>query len=124
MEEQEEKSAETGLEKIEEILRNSKIMPEFDKDIFEAIIQKIIIGEKNDPLTVIFVLKTGEEYTETVQERNTKNKEEFDINDYNIVLEFYSRQNVVNFEPKGFGKSKKILDKIKVKVVYENRNML
>ena len=124
MEKQEEKSAENGLEKIENILKNSKIMPEFDKDIFEAIIRKIIIGEKNDPLAVIFVLKSGEEYKETIQERNTKNKEEFDINNYNTVLEFYSNQNVVNFNSKGLGKTKKLLDKIRVKVVYENSNVL
>ena len=123
-EKQERKSAENGMEKIENILKNSKVMPEFDKEIFEAIIRKIIIGEKNDPLAVIFVLKSGEEYKETTQERNTKNKEEFDINNYNTVLEFYSNQNVVNFNSKGLGKTKKLLDKIRVKVVYENSNVL
>ena len=33
-------------------------------------------------------------------------------------------QNIVNFEPNGIGKIKKMIDKIRVKVVYNHNNML
>lgn len=41
-------------------------MPEFDKDVFELIIEKVIIGEKyskgkTNPRVITFILKSGNE---------------------------------------------------------------
>ena len=41
-------------------------MPEFDKDVFELMIEKVIIGEKEEnrnvnPRVITFILKSGNE---------------------------------------------------------------
>ena len=99
-------------------------MPEFDKDVFEAIVKKIIIGQEDDPLAVIFVLKNGDEYKNSMQEIQEEVKEEITYSREDIILDFFSNQKIVNFEPNGVGKTKKLIDKIRVKVVYNHNNML
>ena len=116
-----EKSLQVGIGKIENILRNNQIMPEFDADVFEAIVKKVIIGKDEDPMHVCFVLKRGNELQDSAVDRHEKlikENNEPDDKEQNDVLNFYSHQRVVNFEPCGVGKRKKIIDKIKVKVVY------
>ena len=115
---EEDQNIEIGLGKIESILKNNQIMPEFDDDVFEALIKKVIIGEKDDPMSVCFVLKNGEEYKDSAEVRHQKIMEHEEYSNYNIVLDFFSYQNVVNFQSQGVGKSKKMIDKIRVKVVY------
>ena len=124
LEKEDKANIEVGLQKIEKILLNSKIMPEFDKDVFEAIVKKIIIGQEDDPLAVIFVLKNGDEYKNSMQEIQEEVKEEITYRREDIILDFFSNQKIVNFEPNGVGKTKKKIDKIRVKVVYNHNNML
>ena len=124
LEKEDKANIEVGLQKIEKILLNSKIMPEFDKDVFEAIVKKIIIGQEDDPLAVIFVLKNGDEYKNSMQEIQEEVKEEITYRREDIILDFFSNQKKVNFEPNVEGKTKKIIDKIRVKVVYNHNNML
>lgn len=124
MEKNNDNSIEIGLGKIEKILRNNKIMPEFDADVFEAIVQKVIIGEKDNPLAICFILKNGDEYEKTMQQRQEKIKETSQYDYEDIVLDFYSHQKIVNFESNGISKIKKTLDKIRVKVVFYHNNML
>ena len=124
LEKEDKANIEVGLQKIEKILLNSKIMPKFDKDVFEAIVKKIIIGQEDDPLAVIFVLKNGDEYKNSMQEIQEEVKEETTYSREDIILDFFSNQKIVNFEPNGVGKTKKIIDKIRVKVVYNHNNML
>ena len=124
LEKEDKANIEVGLQKIEKILLNSKIMPEFDKDVFEAIVKKIIIGQEDDPLAVIFVLKNGDEYKNSMQEIQEEVKEEITYSREDIILDFFSNQKIVNFEPNGVGKTKKLIDKIRVKVVYNHNNML
>ena len=124
MDKKDENTVEIGLGKIENILRNNKIMPEFDGDVFEAIVKKVIVGEKDDPMAVCFILKNGNEYKDSTEERHEKIKEDIHYDNQDIVLDFFSHQNVVNFESNGIGKTKKLLDKIRVKVVFLQNNVL
>jgi DNA invertase Pin-like site-specific DNA recombinase len=117
-----EKNLEIGLGKIENILKSNQIMPEFDADVFEALIKKVIIGEDDDPMAVCFVLKDGDELKDIASERHEKIMENEEYSNQDIVLNFYSHQRVVNFEKSGIGKIKKIIDKIRVKVVYYQKN--
>ncbi len=55
-----------GLNKFKTIFKDNEIMPNFDKDVFELIIEKVIIGEKDgkgkiNPRVITFILKSGNE---------------------------------------------------------------
>lgn len=59
------------VEKFKTIFQKNATLKEFDADVFESIIDKIIIGRRNDdgsidPYEVGFVLKTGDELTDTL----------------------------------------------------------
>ena len=53
-----------GLNKFKTLFKDNEIMPEFDKDVFELMIEKVIIGEKEsngeiNPRVITFILKFG-----------------------------------------------------------------
>lgn len=55
-----------GLNKFKTLFKDNEIMPNFDKDVFELIIEKVIIGEKDskgkiNPRVITFILKSGNE---------------------------------------------------------------
>lgn len=55
-----------GLNKIKTLFKDNEIMPKFDKDVFELMIEKVIIGEKDskgkiNPRVITFVMKSGNE---------------------------------------------------------------
>ena len=55
-----------GLSKFKTLFKENEIMPEFDKDVFELMIEKVIIGEKDtngktNPRVITFILKSGNE---------------------------------------------------------------
>ena len=55
-------------------------MPEFDKDVFELMIEKIIIGEKEsngktNPRVITFILKSGNEIKCKDDEKEQKNQQ-------------------------------------------------
>lgn len=55
-----------GLNKFKTLFKDNEIMPKFDKDVFELIIEKVIIGEmgaykKANPRVITFILKSGNE---------------------------------------------------------------
>ena len=55
-----------GLNKFKTLFKDNEIMPKFDKDIFELMIEKVIIGEKEtngkvNPRVIAFILKSGNE---------------------------------------------------------------
>ncbi len=82
----ENKSLSKKLKEIEEILAEDETITEFDRETFENIVGRIVVGEKdefgNENLNVVrFILKTGTEYTYTLDTSNetsvsfgTKNK--------------------------------------------------
>ena len=55
-----------GLNKFKTLFKDNEIMLEFDKDVFELMIEKVIIGEKEEngdinPRVITFILKSGNE---------------------------------------------------------------
>ncbi len=63
----EKKNVSHQIEEIEEILNSKKTIKEFDRDTFDNLVDKIIIGKKDEdgtitPNIVNFVLKIGTEY--------------------------------------------------------------
>lgn len=55
-----------GLNKFKTLFKDNEIMPNFDKDVFELMIEKVIIGEKGskgkgNPRVITFILKSGNE---------------------------------------------------------------
>lgn len=63
------------IERFKTIFQKNAKLKEFDADVFESIIDKIIIGRRNedgsiDPYEVRFVLKTGDELTEALPIKN------------------------------------------------------
>ena len=59
------------IDKFKTIFQKNATLKEFDADVFESIIDKIIIGRRNDdgsidPYEIRFVLKTGDELTDTL----------------------------------------------------------
>ena len=55
-----------GLNKFKTLFRDNEILPNFDKDVFELMIEKVIIGEKDskgkiNPRVITFILKSGNE---------------------------------------------------------------
>lgn len=59
------------VDKFKTIFQKNATLKEFDADVFESIIDKIIIGRRNDdgsidPYEIRFVLKTGDELTDTL----------------------------------------------------------
>ena len=55
-----------GLSKFKTLFKDNEIMPKFDKDVFELMIEKVIIGEKDrkgkvNPRVITFIIKSGNE---------------------------------------------------------------
>ena len=84
------------VERFRIIFEKNKKLEEFDADVFESLIDRIIIGRRNDdgsidPYEVRFVLKTGDELTDTlpiknkpssrIQKRNETNETDEKSND-------------------------------------------
>lgn len=76
-----------GLNKFKTLFKDNEIMPEFDKDVFEIMIEKVIIGEKyskgkTNSRVITFILKSGNEIKcdnkptieENIETKNTENK--------------------------------------------------
>lgn len=55
-----------GLNKFKSLFKDDEIMPAFDKDVFELMVEKVIIGEKEakgniNSRVITFILKSGNE---------------------------------------------------------------
>lgn len=67
------------LENFKEILTSQKTLTEFDKDIFESIVEKIIVGGINsdgeiDPAMLTIIFKTGDSSTKDAKSYKSKRK--------------------------------------------------
>ncbi len=65
------------IKEIEKIVLGPNVIKEFDGDIFESMIEKIIIGRINEkkekePNVIRFILKTGESYEANFVDRREK----------------------------------------------------
>ena len=69
-----------GLNKFKTLFKNNEIMPNFDKDVFELMIEKVIIGEKGskgkgNPRVITFILKSDDEIKCEEDNKNSVVKE-------------------------------------------------
>ena len=73
-------SIKNRLNKFKSLFKNIDIMPSFDKDVFECLIDKVIIGEiqedgKINPYTIRFICKNGSEINFKDEFTATSNKQ-------------------------------------------------
>ena len=77
-------SIKNRLNKFKSLFKNIDIMPKFDKDVFECLIDKVIIGEIQEdgtinPYTIRFICKNGseinckDEFTATSNRQHSNN---------------------------------------------------
>lgn len=67
-----------GLNKFKTLFKDNEIMPNFDKDVFELMIEKVIIekkGSKGNPRVITFILKSGNEIKCEEDNKNSVVKE-------------------------------------------------
>lgn len=122
---EDEKRIDLGIEKIRNIFQNESIIEEFDKDVFDALVYKVIIGEttkngENDPYAIKFIFKSGfESYNskEDIQIIETKLKTAIEKEE-TTILDFTSMQNFIRFEKEEDGSLyKNIQNEVHVKVM-------
>ena len=73
-------SIKNRLNKFKSLFKNIDIMPKFDKDVFECLIDKVIIGEIEEngtitPYTIRFICKNGSEINCKDEITATSNKQ-------------------------------------------------
>ena len=116
------------IEEIKNLLKNNEIITEFDREVFDILVDKIIIGEtdsegNNNPYVISFVLKNGKNADGTIsEEKESKVKKQkiktINIEDKNVVCEIKSFQKLKIFEKdEDLFRNKKQLEYIKVKVI-------
>lgn len=115
-----------GVEKIRKVFdKETKDFRVFDKDIFEALIYKVVIGDydengNKDPYVIKFIVKSG---IENVKDKIESKVIENILNKENLILDFYSWQNYVSFEKQADGSLREKLEtKIRVKVELNSDN--
>lgn len=67
------------LNAFKELLTSKKVITEFDKDIFDSIVEKIIVGGRNsdgeiDPAKLTIIFKTGDSSSENAKEFKSRRK--------------------------------------------------
>lgn len=101
-----------GLNKFKTLFKDNEIMLEFDKDVFELMIEKVIIGEKEqngkiNPRVITFILKSGNEI-KCEDNKNSIVKENLTVGEYeNQQTSYEVSQNYLQpiCEPRGGGLS-------------------
>lgn len=116
-----------GIKKLKEMISYGKIMEKFDSEVFDALVDYVIIGghDENgqiDPYMVRFVCKSKF----NLSAKDEVSKEKVLLNgdirktNFNVILDFINRQSIFLFEKDAYGKPKKnIIDKIRVRVEME-----
>lgn len=117
------------MEEIKNLLKTHDIITEFDKKVFEILVDKVIIGEideegNKNSYVVSFILKSrkNSDSCKLVKEPEKKIKKKsiksISIEDKNVICEIKSFQKLKIFEKdEDLFRTKKQLDYIKVKVV-------
>lgn len=121
---------ETGINKIKNALNSKEILEGFDRDVFDALVDYIIIGGyddsgKKDENMIRFVCKTkfNETFRCDLTKENILNNNNLVDNDGKFinVLDFYSNQEYYLFYKDEDGKMhKELKNKVRVRVEVEN----
>lgn len=124
------------MEEIKNLLKSHDIITEFDREIFDILVDKVIIGEidekgNKNPYVISFILKSSKKSDnyELAEEPEKKVKKKgikpISIEDKNVICEIKSFQKLKIFEKdEDLFRTKKQLDYIKVKVaVYDDEEI-
>lgn len=119
------------MEEVKNLLKSHDIITEFDREVFDILVDKVIIGEideegNKNPYVISFILK-GSKKTDSYElseelEKKVKKKsiKPISIEDKNVICEIKSFQKLKIFEKdEDLFRTKKQLDYIKVKVIAE-----
>lgn len=133
-----------GLNKFKTLFKDNEIMPEFDKDVFELMIEKVIIGEKEqdgntNPRVITSILKSGNEIR-CQEDKNQDNLQEssYEVSQnylqlmcepcgmllgaiskrFDTIVEFTAFKDFISFDRKSKNKVKRI-ENHKIKVTIE-----
>ena len=133
-----------GLNKFKTLFKDNEIMLEFDKDVFELMIEKVIIGEKEEngdvnPRVITFILKSGNEIKCKDDKKDDKNQQSsYEVSKnylqpmcepcrvllgaiskrFNTIAQFTAFEDFISFEKKGKNKVKRT-ENHKIKVTIE-----
>ena len=116
------------IEEIKNLLKSYDIITEFDREVFDILVEKVIIGETDEdgnknPYVVNFILKSSKksdnyELSEEPEKKvKKKSIKPISIEDKNVICEIKSFQKFEKDED--LFRTKKQLDYIKVKVIAE-----
>lgn len=121
---------EAGINKIKNALNSKEILEGFDRDVFDALVDYIIIGGyddsgKKDENMIRFICKTkfNETFRSDLTKENILNNNNLIDNDGKFinVLDFYSNQEYYLFYKDENGKMhKELKNKVRVRVEVEN----
>lgn len=133
-----------GLNKFKNLFKDNEIMPEFDKDVFELMIEKVIIGEKEEngsvnPRIITFILKSGNEVKCKDDEKEQENQQaSYEVRQnylqpmceprgvllgaiskrFDTIAQFSAFEDFISFERKGKNKVKRV-ENNRIKVTIE-----
>lgn len=110
------KSISDGLKKVKELLASKDIMEGFDQEIFNAIVDYVIVGEYDengviDPYLIRFILKrefdlsVSKDVPDEVIIQNNK----IDLNSNNVLVDFINTRKYFSYERDENGKLNKVL---------------
>lgn len=104
-----------GLNKMKSLFENNEQLKEFDSNLFESLISRVIIGEEIDgvsyPYTITFLCKNNYE---------NLGKPEIKTGDKPLIMEFISFQNFFSYEgAKDVDLRKKQNEEVRVKVRFD-----
>lgn len=126
---EDEDKVESGIKKIKEVIDSNKLLDGFDRDVFDALVDYIIIGGyengKKDDCMIRFICKTQFDDTPREDLTNQKIIDNNDIMDYKCnsfinILDFYSNQQFFYFYVDENGKKrKKVINSVRVRVEVE-----
>ena len=117
------------MEEIKNLLKSHDIINEFDREVFDILVDKVIIGEideegNKNPYVMSFILKSrknsdscklAKEPEKKIKKKSIKS---ISIEDKNVICEIKSFQKLKIFEKdEDLFRTKKQLDYIKIKVV-------
>lgn len=121
---------ENGINKIKNALNTNEILEGFDRDVFDALVDYVIIGGyddsgKKDENMIRFICKTkfNETFRNDLTKENILNNNNLIDNDGKFinVIDFYSNQEYYLFYKDESGKMhKELKTKVRVRVEIEN----
>ena len=121
------KSISDGLEKVKELLDSKDIMEGFDQEIFNAIVDYVIVGGYDEngvmnPYLIRFILKQEFDLSipKDVSEKFIVINNKIDLNSNNVLIDFINTRKYFSYERDENGKLNKVLrNGLRIRVEYD-----